>query len=81
VGGGPYVYETWTDDPDKQAAMKFQAVLEVPEFHDSIGDEERSALSPLFWSHINPYGRFRLNMDTHLDLSGTSSTGGVESAL
>jgi len=34
-------------------------------------------------SHINPYGRFRLNMDTHLDLSGASSTGtaGVESVL
>ena len=63
--------------------LLLQAVLEVPEFHDSIGDDERSALTPLFWSHINPYGRFRLNMDTHLDLSGTSSTGtgGVESAL
>jgi hypothetical protein len=23
----------------------------------------------LFWSHINPYGRFRLDMDTRLDLS------------
>ena len=56
---------------------------ELTEFHDSIGDDERRALTPLFWSHINPYWRFRLNMDTHLDLSGTSSTGtgGVESAL
>ena len=53
------------------------------EFHDSIGDDERRALPPLFWSHINPYGRFRLNVDTHLDLSGTRSTGngGVESVL
>ena len=23
----------------------------------------------LFWSNINPYGRFRLDMDTRLDLS------------
>jgi hypothetical protein len=64
--------------------LLLQAVLEVPEVHDSVGDDERSALTPLFWSHINPYGRFRLNIDTHLDLSGTSSstgTGGVESAL
>jgi hypothetical protein len=32
---------------------------------------------------VNPYGRFRLNMDTHLDLGGTSSAGtkGVESVL
>ena len=63
--------------------LLLQAVLEVPEFHDSIGDDERRALTPLFWSHINPYGRFRLNVDTHLDLSGTRSTGngGVESVL
>jgi hypothetical protein len=63
--------------------LLLQAVLEVPEFHDSVGDDERSALTPLFCSHINLYGRFRLNIDTHLDLSGTSSigTGGVESAL
>jgi hypothetical protein len=31
---------------------------------------DRRALSPLFWSHINPYGRFRLDMDTRLDLAG-----------
>ena len=62
--------------------LLLQAVLEVPEFHDSIGDDERRALTPLFWSHVNPYGRFRLNMDTHLDLSGSSTgTGGVESVL
>jgi TnpA family transposase len=24
--------------------------------HDSIGDDERRALTPLFWSHINPLG-------------------------
>ncbi|MFQ6397491.1 DUF4158 domain-containing protein [Nocardia sp. KC 131] len=47
----------------------FQAVLENAEFHDLIGDNERRAMSPLFWSNINPYGRFRLDMDTRLDLS------------
>ncbi|WP_020580432.1 hypothetical protein [Actinopolymorpha alba] len=26
-------------------------------------------LSPLFWTHINPYGRFHLDMDTRLDLT------------
>lgn len=34
-----------------------QAVLEVPEFHDLIGEDERRALIPLFWSKINPYRR------------------------
>jgi TnpA family transposase len=50
-----------------------QAVLEVAEFHDLIGPNERRALTPLFWSNINPYGRFRLDMDTRLDLSGGNS--------
>lgn len=44
-------------------------VLETPEFHDRMGADERRALSPLFWTHINPYGRFRLDMDTRLDLA------------
>ncbi len=46
-----------------------QAVLEIPQFHDSLEGADRRALSPLFWTHINPYGRFRLDMDTRLDLS------------
>ena len=50
--------------------LLLQAVLEVPEFHDSIGPDERRALSPLFWTHVNPYGRFRLDMDTRIDLTG-----------
>jgi hypothetical protein len=61
--------------------LLLQAVLEIPEFHDSIGVDERRALSPLFWTHVNPYGRFRLNMDTHLDLSGNDSGTNVESIL
>jgi hypothetical protein len=32
-------------------------------------DKLAAGLSPLFWTHINPYGRFRLDMDTRLDLT------------
>lgn len=49
-----------------------QAVLEGPRFHDSVGPDERRGLTPLFWTHVNPYGRFQLNMDTRLDLDGTA---------
>jgi TnpA family transposase len=49
--------------------LLLQAVLEVPEFHDSIGPYEQRALTPLFWTHINPYGRFQLDMTTRLDLT------------
>ncbi|MFH9606194.1 hypothetical protein [Streptomyces sp. NPDC017448] len=28
------------------------------------------ALSPLFWTHVNPYGRFEPDMNSRLDLAG-----------
>ena len=34
-----------------------------------LAGEDRRALSPLFWAHVNPYGHFRLDMDTRLDLT------------
>jgi TnpA family transposase len=47
-----------------------QRVLEAPGWADLLGEDDRRALSPLFWSHVNPYGRFRLDMDTRLDFAG-----------
>ncbi|MEU0504206.1 Tn3 family transposase [Nocardia sp. NPDC005998] len=49
--------------------LLLQAVLEDPQFHDLIGENERRAMSPLFWSNINPYGRFRVDMNIRLDLT------------
>ena len=45
-----------------------QRVLAEPAWGDRLTVEDRRALSPLFWSHVNPYGTFRLDMNTHLDL-------------
>lgn len=36
--------------------------------------EDRRALSPLFWTHVNPYGRFVLDMDSRLDLASPPKT-------
>lgn len=36
--------------------LLLQTVLEEPQFHDLIGEHEQRALTPLFWSNINPYG-------------------------
>ena len=46
-----------------------QAVLQDPAWAGGLREEDRRGLSPLFWSHVNPYGRFRLDMDTRLDLT------------
>ncbi len=33
-----------------------------------LTDEDRRAITPLFWSHVRPYGSFQLHLDRHLDL-------------
>lgn len=53
--------------------LLLQAALEVPEFHHLIGPDERRGRTPLFWSNISPYGRFRLDMDRRLDLTSTGT--------
>ena len=49
-----------------------QAVLRDREWAERLTPEDRRGLSPLVWSHINPYGRFYLDMDTRLDLTLTT---------
>jgi TnpA family transposase len=49
-----------------------QRVLGDEAWRSRLSVEDRRALTPLFWSHVNPYGRFRLDMDRHLDL-GTAA--------
>ena len=49
-----------------------QAVLRDPAWAGRLTEEDRRGLSPLFWSHVNPYGRFRLDMDTRLDLTAAA---------
>jgi TnpA family transposase len=49
--------------------LLLQAVLEDPALAGRLTDQDRRALSPLFWAHVNPYGRFHLDMETHLDLT------------
>ena len=46
-----------------------QAVLRDPAWAGKLTEEDRRGLSPLFWSHVNPYGRFRLEHGHPLDLT------------
>jgi len=49
-----------------------QRVLAEPAWATRLTDEDRRGLTPLFWAHVNLYGRFRLDMETHLDLDRRS---------
>jgi TnpA family transposase len=62
---GLQVVENWNSANDKIYYGR-EGVLTG----DDREHAEVSMLSPLFWSHVNPYGRFRLDMDTRLDLTG-----------
>jgi len=46
--------------------LMLQRVLAEPAWMARMGKTEFRALSPLIYSHINPYGRFELDMDTRL---------------
>lgn len=45
-----------------------QEVLAEPKWADKLTEADRRGLSPLFWTHVNPYGRFELDMKRHLRL-------------
>ena len=48
-----------------------QQVLAEPAWASRLSDEDRRGLTALFWSNVNPYGTFRLDMDKRLDLGLT----------
>lgn len=45
-----------------------------------LTDADRRALSALFWSHLNLYGKFEFDMSKQLDLGPRPGTEGQQSA-
>jgi len=45
-----------------------QRVLADDAWSARLTDRDRRGLSPLFWTHVNLYGKFTLDLDRHLDL-------------
>ncbi|MEE1752928.1 DUF4158 domain-containing protein [Streptomyces sp. SP18CS02] len=45
-----------------------QQILAEPAWASRLSDEDRRGPTALFWSNVNPYGTFRLDMDKRLDL-------------
>ena len=46
--------------------LMIQQVLVRPEWKDRLTARDLHALTPLFWTHVNPYGRFDLDMRTRI---------------
>ncbi|MFF6888947.1 Tn3 family transposase [Streptomyces sp. NPDC012421] len=53
--------------------LLLQDILSEEEWQKRLTDADRRALSPLFWTHVNPYGRFELDMNSHLALAAPAT--------
>ena len=48
--------------------LMFQQVLAQPHWTQKLVPRDLAALTPLIWEHVNPYGRFDLDMNARLPL-------------
>lgn len=59
--------------------LLLQDILSEEKWQKRLTDADRRALSPLSWTHINPYGRFELDMNSRLDLDLAATVPGPRS--
>ena len=52
--------------------LMIQRVLSEPRWEKRLTTEDLRALTPLFYTHVNPYGTSHLDMSTRLDLDQSS---------
>jgi TnpA family transposase len=48
--------------------LMLQQVLAQPDWRQKLEPRDLSALTPLIWEHVNPYGRFELDMNARIPL-------------
>ncbi len=48
-----------------------QQVLKTQDWQQRLTLEDKRALTPLFYRHINQYGLYRLDMNARIKLEGT----------
>ena len=46
--------------------LMIERILKEQAWFRRMGERDLCALSPLIYNHVNPYGRFELDMDTRL---------------
>lgn len=49
--------------------LMIQEVLDDPDWLDQLTPADRRGLTPLFWTHVSPYGEVRLNMNQRLPIA------------
>jgi hypothetical protein len=56
--------------------LMIQTVLARPYWQGRLTPRDYAALTPLIWEHVNPYGRFDLDMSTRQDWLCLERSGG-----
>ncbi|MEU3785457.1 Tn3 family transposase [Streptomyces sp900129855] len=56
--------------------LMLQDILGEPAWADLLTPADRRGLTPLFWSHVRPYGEVNLNMAARLNLASTTTVPG-----
>ncbi|MFJ5048268.1 hypothetical protein [Streptomyces sp. NPDC088719] len=54
-------------------ALLLQDILSEEKWQKRLTDADRRALSLLFWTPVNPYSRFELDMNAHLGLAAVAA--------
>ncbi|MFE2425752.1 Tn3 family transposase [Streptomyces sp. NPDC059373] len=57
--------------------LMLQDVLAESQWSALLGTADRRGLTPLFWSHVRPYGEVRLDLGTRLDIGTRAPAGEV----
>ncbi|WP_445528976.1 Tn3 family transposase [Streptomyces cyslabdanicus] len=52
--------------------LMLQDILGEPEWADLLTPADRRGLTPLFWSHVRPYGEVNLDMGARLNLTAVT---------
>lgn len=55
--------------------IMIQIVLADPRWRKKLTDEDRRGLSALFWTYLNLYGKFELDMSIFLNLAAAEPAG------
>ena len=55
--------------------LMLQAVLSEGEWSSLLTGADRRGMTPLFWSHVRPYGEVRLDMGSRLEIGGAELGG------
>ncbi|MFD5272088.1 Tn3 family transposase [Streptomyces sp. NPDC058335] len=55
--------------------LMLEDILGEPEWADPLTPADRRGLTPLFRSHVRPYGEVNLDMDARLDLAAVKLPG------